>query len=378
MSIMTKIMSKFNDNDIIKFSDKNIFKDQQMWVPTGSPTLDLNLWTFGFPSGLSMFAGGSKSGKTTLALHGLKNFQKKYPDGVSIILSSETRDNKNYAKRIGVNTEEVMIIKSKFLEDLFLKLQIVIDEVKLIWVKEKRPGKPKFYVMWDSVGGTLSRAEVKAHRENVETMKNNIAKGKDAETDKDAKMTAFQKESKRLIKSLIAQMYDIDMVFVAIAHTGDKIGGHGGKTVLGGSWNEFFSSIRFELVVIGNEKLDNADVAQYTKIKILKNDFGSKKDTIIEILFGYGVIMSQADIEYGVKKGIIKKEGAKKHSFMGDKLKWSSKREFYQHYAEGNKFLQILLKKLTDEVHKDVLLLQSTGANYKKTSNESIDDETEE
>lgn len=359
-SIVDKLIKRFNNEDVLKFSDKDLFSEQNMWITTGSPSLDLNLNTLGIPAGLSLVAGDSRSGKTTLCLHLMKNFQRKFPDGVCIILSSESRDNKIYAKKIGIDTDQVLIIKSKFLEDLFYKLQFAIDDTKAIWKQEKLKGKPKFFVMWDSVGGTLSRAEVKAFRENVDAMRKSLEKGKDKEAEIEVKMMAFQKEAKRLVKSLVAQMSEIDMCFMAIAHTGDSTNGRG-KVVYGGTWNEFFSTIRLQTSIYQHEKLDDVEVAQYTKVKVLKNDFGSRKATNLEILLSYGIILSEEDIAYGVEKGIIKKLSAKKHSFMDDKLAWSSKREFYLLYENGNKFLNILQNKLLAEAHKDVLEMKKTG-----------------
>lgn len=362
MNIAQRLIKKFDDEDIIKFSDKNVFSEHSAWVPSGSPTLDKNLGTLGMPAGLSLIAGDSGSGKTTLCLHLLKNFQIKYPDGLAMILSSEARDNKIYAQKIGVKTEDVLIIKNRFLEDLFFKFQVHINEVKKIWKEDKLPGKPKIFAMWDSIGGTLSRAEQTAYEESVDIMQKNIEQKKTTDANVNPKMMAFQKEAKRLIKGLISQLYDVDLFFVAIAHTGDSTNGRG-KVVYGGTWQEFFSTIRLETVVVQKERLDEVEVAQYTKVKVLKNDFGSRKPTVLEILMGVGVVLSLEDIDYAIEKGIIKADSVKKRSFMGDKLKWSTKREFYQNYIDGNKLLPVLHSKIQKAMHKDIL--ESKGIKLK-------------
>ena len=97
-SIIDKIVQKFNSEDVIKFSDKDGFKDIKSWAHTGSPTLDYNLRTFGLPTGIIEIAGKSRSGKTTLGLMAMKYFLQENPDdGIAVILSSENRDNKDYA-----------------------------------------------------------------------------------------------------------------------------------------------------------------------------------------------------------------------------------------------------------------------------------------
>ena len=67
-----------NDDEVIKFSEKDMFKDMKTWIHCGSPELESNLGTFGFPVGISEIAGKSRSGKTTLALMGMLNFQKQF------------------------------------------------------------------------------------------------------------------------------------------------------------------------------------------------------------------------------------------------------------------------------------------------------------
>ena len=56
-----------------------------------------------------------------------------------------------------------------------------------------------------------------------------------------------------------------------------------------------------------------------------------------------------------LEKGILKREGKLKHSFMNGKITWVSQRTFYQNYIDGNKFLQPLHNKIMKERHNDVL-----------------------
>jgi RecA/RadA recombinase len=65
MSIVDKLVKRFNSEDVVKFTDKDNFKDNKSWVPTGSPELDYNLGILGFPTGMIEIAGLSRSGKTT-------------------------------------------------------------------------------------------------------------------------------------------------------------------------------------------------------------------------------------------------------------------------------------------------------------------------
>ena len=105
--------------------------------------------------------------------------------------------------------------------------------------------------------------------------------------------------------------------------------------------------------LVAHEKIDEVEVSQKTEIKIVKNDFGSRKKTTIEILLGKGIILSEQDIKLGIEAGIIKKEGKLKHTF--GKISWNSKRTFYDLYSNEPKQMEILRKKIHSAVHKLII-----------------------
>lgn len=358
-NLTDRLIKAVGNADMQKLSERNYFKDEnRIWAHTGCPELEWNIGGLGFPIGITEVAGASKSGKTTLALTGLKNFQAKHKDGFCIILSSEERENDEYARRIGVDTENVVVIRSRFVEDLFYKFQHNLDAIEEIWREDKRTGKPPVYVMWDSVGGTNSRAELATFKVNADISKKNSEKGTNTEF-KHAKMADFAKAAKMSMKAVLAQLYEKDIIFVAINHLMDDLSSPvGGKKSTGGSWLEFLPTLRLKMERVSWERLEidglNEDVAQVTRVKVEKNDFGSRRQTDIEILLGYGIIISKADIAYAVEKNIIKKEGVKKMSFLG-KMSWSTRREFFKLYETNNKLLPILQEKIAKERHKDIL-----------------------
>jgi hypothetical protein len=109
-----------------------------------------------------------------------------------------------------------------------------------------------------------------------------------------------------------------------------------------------------------HEKIDDVEVAQITEVKVVKNDFGSRKKTDIRILLGYGIILSQEDIDYALEFGILKKEGSKKITFLNGKLSWSSPRELFKLYRENNKFLSILHNKIRKSMQNDLVSLKKS------------------
>lgn len=364
-NIIDKLVKKFNNEDVIKFSDKDGFKECKSWCHTGSPTLDFNLRTFGLPTGIIEIAGKSRSGKTTLGLMAMKYFLKENPkDGIAVILSSENRDNKDYALQLGIDVDRIVIVKIRYVEKMFMMVKKLLDDVDALFAEEKL-GKPKFFFLWDSLGATLSKSELDTMEENTETMSKKFEKGDDISDLKHEKVGAFAKSAKMFSKFMMGEMYSRTIHFVMLNHQYDSIGGMGMPTRVstGGEWVQLMPTIRLSMKLIGHEKVDNEEVAQITEVKVVKNDFGSRKKTNIRILLGYGIILSDEDIEYALESGILQKEGAKKISFMNGKLSWKSPREFFQLYYDHNKFLTVLHTKIKSAMQKDLLKIKSSYGN---------------
>lgn len=356
MSLIDKIVKNFNSKDVIKFSEKDGFSEIPSWAHTGSPSLDYNLNTFGLPTGIIEIAGRSRSGKTTLGLVAMSDFLKNNENGIAVILSSENRDNKDYAIKLGLPIDRVIIVKIRFVEDMFMKVKVLLDDVTKLFNEEKL-GNPKFYFLWDSLGATLSKSELDTMEENTKTLTKKMEKGEDIKDLKHEKIGAFAKSAKMFAKFLMGEMYSRVIHFVILNHQYETIGGMGMsmRKSTGGEWVELLPCIRLSMRLKKHEKIDEVEVAQITEVKVIKNDFGSRKRTDIRILLGYGIILSQEDIDYALEVGILKKESVKKVSFMNSKLTWSSPRELFKKYYEKNKFLPILEKKIMKSMHNDLL-----------------------
>lgn len=371
-SIIDKLVKKFDSENIIKFSEKDSFSSMKSWVHTGSPTLDFNLGTFGLPTGIIEIAGASRGGKTTIALQTMANFQKENgEDSICVILSSENRDNKDYARRIGVNVENVLIIKVTFVEEMFMLVKQIIDEVNKEYDSKKN--RPKFFFMWDSLGATLSLNERDTLEENTAMLEKKMSKGETLDELKHEKIGVFAKEAKKFTKFVLSLMYSNIIHFIILNHTYDTITGMGisTKKSTGGTFIEYLPTIRLQVAVKGMERIGDEEVAQISKIKVVKNDFGSRKTTEIRILLGEGVILSQDDIDYALERGILKLEGKKKITFLNGKLSWSSPRDFFNLYHERNKLLKVLHTKIRKSMQQDLL-------DIKAKYNEESDVEDEE
>ena len=374
--LIDKLVKKFDNEKIIKFSDKDTFTEMKSWAHTGSPTLDYNLGTFGLPEGIVEIAGVSRSGKTTIALEAMKWFQRENPEtGVCVILSSEHRDNKDYARRIGVDVNNVIIVKVTFVEEMFLLCKQIIDATMEEFKASKSKEQPRFFFMWDSLGATLSLAEKNTAEENNAMMSKKLANGDEVSELKNDKVGAFAKEAKKFAKWLLAETYGKVVHFVILNHTYDTIGGMGvtTKKSTGGEWVQYMPTLRLQMAYKQMEKIGDEEVSQISIVKVIKNDFGSRKRTEIRILLGEGIILSQDDIDYALEAGILTKEGARKISFMNGKLSWSTPREFFDLYHNRNKFLGLLHKRIQKSMQKDLLEWKS-----KYNEVDAQDDEPEE
>jgi RecA/RadA recombinase len=375
-SIIDKIVQKFNSEDVIKFSDKDGFKDIKSWAHTGSPTLDYNLRTFGLPTGIIEIAGKSRSGKTTLGLMAMKYFLQENPDdGIAVILSSENRDNKDYALQLGLPVSRIIIVKVKYVEAMFMQVKKLIMDADEVMKEMKM--KPKFFFLWDSLGATLSKSELDTMEENTKRMEKELQRGTEVEDIelKNEKMMAFAKEAKKFAKSIMSEMYTHVMHFVMLNHQYEQSTmGVTTRKSTGGEWVELMPTLRLSMKLKNHEKIDDVEVAQITEVKVVKNDFGSRKKTDIRILLGYGIIFSQDDIDYALENGILKKEGAKKVSFMNGRLSWSSPRELFNLYYEHNKMLKVLHNKIKKSMQSDLVALKESLA---KGLEEEEDDDDE-
>lgn len=371
-NIIDRIVKKFNSEDVIKFSEKDGFKDIKSWAHTGSPTLDYNLRTFGLPTGIIEIAGKSRSGKTTLGLMSMKYFLHENPDdGIAVILSSENRDNKDYALQLGLPVNRIIIVKVKYVEAMFMQVKKLVMDADEIMKEDKM--KPKFFFLWDSLGATLSKSELDTMEENTKRLEKELQKGSEVEDIelKNEKMMAFAKEAKKFAKSIMSEMYTHVMHFVMLNHQYDQ--SNMGITIrksTGGEWVSLLPTLRLSMNLKSHEKIDDVEVSQISEVKVVKNDFGSRKKTDVRILLGYGIILSNDDIEYALETGILKKEGAKKISFMNGKLTWSSPREFFKLYYEHNKFLKVLHNKIKRSMESDLVELRANLMKYAEQQEE--------
>ena len=355
-NILNRLAERFNSSDVIAFKNKDGFAEIKSWAHTGSPELNWNLRTYGLPTGIIEIAGKSRSGKTTEGLEAMKYFLQENPEtGLACILSSENRDNKDYAMQLGIDISRVVIIKIHYVEQMFVRVTKFVKDAHELFEEAGMKEKPRFFFLWDSLGATLSKAEYDALKTNVENMDKAASQGKEFDKLQEARMMSFAKSAKMFAKGLVGLSYTNIIHFVMLNHQYDQNNmGIVTRKSTGGEWVELLPTIRLQMRVTEMKKIDDVDVAQISGVKVVKNDFGSRRKTYIRILLGYGIILSEEDIEYAVERGILTKPSKTVYSFMNGKLKWKSDRELYQLYYDHNPLIRTLEKVIFKARCKDL------------------------
>lgn len=118
-------------------------------VSTGSLTLDLATGIGGWGVGLLIeLYGPESSGKSTMTLHAIANYQEKYPDDKMVLLDKESSFDKKYAHSLNVKVDKLVISQPETLEDMYNIAEILIktDKVRLLVMDSHTSAQPKVIV----------------------------------------------------------------------------------------------------------------------------------------------------------------------------------------------------------------------------------------
>ncbi len=283
-----EIKQRFGEGAIMKLKDVRAV-DVDV-IPTGSYSIDVALGVGGVPRGrvIEIF-GGESSGKTTLSLHILAEAQRR--GGTSAFIDAEHALDPDYAKRIGVNVDDILISQPDSGEQA---LQIVETLV--------RSGTVDVIVV-DSVAALAPKAEIAGE------------------------MGEFQIGLQaRLMSSALRKLSGIvsktKTVVVFLNQTRMKIGVMFGnpQTTPGGLALKFYSSVRIELRRIAQIKQKEDIIGSRVKAKIVKNKVAAPfKTAEFDIYYGEGISKASDLLNAALKKEIIKKSG-NTYSFENYKL----------------------------------------------------------
>jgi len=271
--------SKFGEGVLMKLGD--VAKVDVDVIPTGSLSLDMALGVGGIPRGriIEIF-GPESSGKTTLALHIIAEAQKK--GGITAFIDAEHALDPEYAKRLGVKTEDLLISQPDTGEQA---LEIIESLV--------RSGKVDVIVV-DSVAALTPKAEIEGDMGQQHV-------GLQARLMSHAlrKLTAIVSKSNTIVVFLNQIRMKIGIMF------GNP------ETTPGGNALKFYCSVRIDLRRLAQIKKGEDIIGNRVKAKIVKNKVAPPfKIAEFDILYNEGISFEGDLLGLGEKYGVVKKSGA--------------------------------------------------------------------
>jgi len=310
---LRQIKTKFGEESIMKLGEKPRVDVNS--IPSGSIGLDNALGVGGYPRGriIEIF-GPESSGKTTLALHAIAEAQKT--SGICAFIDAEHAMDPEYAKRLGVKIDELLISQPDTGEQA---LEIVESLV--------RSGKMDIIVI-DSVAALTPRDEIEGDMGAHHV-------GKQARLMSQAlrKLTAIVAKSKTVVIFINQIRMQIGVMF------GNP------ETTPGGKALKFYTSVRLDIRRIAQIKKGEEVVGGRVRVKVVKNKVAAPfKQTEFDLMYNEGISREGEIIALGEKYEIINKAGAS-YSYGNEKLG--------RGYDATRQFLREN-KKIANEILKEV------------------------
>lgn len=283
------IKTKFGEESIMKLGERP--KVNVDAIPSGSIGLDWALGVGGFPRGrvIEIF-GPESSGKTTLALHTVAEAQKS--GGVAAFIDAEHALDPEYARRIGVKTDDLLISQPATGEQA---LEIVESLV--------RSGKLDVIVV-DSVAALTPKDEIEGEMGQQHV-------GKQARLMSQAlrKLTSITSQSKTVVIFINQIRMQIGVMFGSP------------ETTPGGKALKFYTSVRLDIRRIAQIKKGEEVMGGRHRVKVVKNKTAAPfKQTEFDLLYNEGISRPGELLALGEKMNIIEKGGGGSYSYGEHKL----------------------------------------------------------
>jgi recombination protein RecA len=279
-SALAQIERQFGKGSIMKLGENNPVMEIEA-TSTGSLGLDIALGIGGLPKGrIVEIYGPESSGKTTLTLHVVAEEQKK--GGVCAFVDAEHALDPLYAKKLGVNLDELLISQPDTGEQA---LEIVDTLV--------RSGAVSLIVI-DSVAALTPKAELEGDMG-------------------DATVGAQARLMSQAMRKLTASIGRSNCMVIFINQIRMKIGVMFGspETTTGGNALKFYASVRLDIRRIGSIKDRDEVVGNTTRVKVVKNKVAPPfKQVEFDIMYGEGISKTGELVDIGVKAGVVEKSGA--------------------------------------------------------------------
>lgn len=286
---LKQIEKDFGKGSVMKLGEKS---DIQIEVtPSGSLLLDAALGVGGYPRGrIIEIYGPESSGKTTITLHAIAEVQKA--GGIAAFIDAEHALDPVYAKKLGVNTDELLISQPDNGEQA---LEIADALV--------RSGGIDLLVV-DSVAALVPRAEIEGNMG-------------------DSSVGLHARLMSQAMRKLAGQLNSTKTAAIFINQIREKIGVMYGspETTTGGRALKFYSTIRLDIRKTSNKIKEGTDhIGNETKIKVVKNKVAPPfKEILVDLIFGEGLSRFGELVTLGTQFDILGKSGSW-YSYNGEKI----------------------------------------------------------
>jgi len=337
-SALEQIKDKFGDGSIMKLSDTKTMNVES--VPTGSISLDLALGVGGIPKGRVIeIYGPESSGKTTLTLHMISEVQKK--GGLAAFIDAEHALDPEYARRIGVKLEDLLISQPDNGEQALDICETLVRSNGLD------------LIVIDSVAALTPRNEIEGEMG-------------------DSHMGLHARLMSQALRKLTAIISKTNTTVIFINQIRMKIGVMFGnpETTTGGNALKFYASVRIEVRRSAQIKAGEKIIGNRVKVKIVKNKVAPPfKVAEFDIMYNEGISAAGDLLDTGVIVGSIEKSG---NTFMFGEVKLGVGRENSKNFLREN---PKVLKDIDADVRKRVKAGETT---FPVKPAEPAEDEEEE
>ena len=331
---ISQITDTFGKGSVMKLGQQTTMDIES--ISTGSLSLDLALGIGGLPKGRVIeIYGPESSGKTTLALQVVAEAQKT--GGICGFVDAEHALDPVYAKKLGVDTEELLISQPDTGEQA---LEIADTLIK--------SGSVSVLVI-DSVAALTPRAEIEGDMG-------------------DHHVGLQSRLMSQALRKLTSSISRTNTMVIFINQIRMKIGVMFGspETTSGGNALKFYSSVRMDIRRIGAIKDKETIIGNSTRVKVVKNKVSPPFKVVeFDLMYGKGISKSGELVDLGAKADIVEKSGAW-YAYKGEKI--GQGRENAKVYLEQN-------SKVAAEI--EMAIREKAGVISKKIEGNPLDQEKE-